>query len=69
MINSISSIQEVIKKTVKALYNKGSLEEKKEIYKDLIPIAKHAGMIIFPPWVFATSIATQNFLSMMKILF
>jgi hypothetical protein len=69
MINSISSIQEVIKKTVKALYYKGSIEDKKAIYKDITPIAKHLSMIIFPPFIFSIALTVHDILWMIKVIF
>jgi len=52
MMNSISSAEEVIKKVIKTIYNKGGIQEKKDIYKSIAPIAKHIRMLIFPPWFF-----------------
>lgn len=69
IMNSISSIEEVIKKTVKTLYNKWTVEEKRIIYKDILPITKHEGVFIFPPWVFRIYIGFQGFISMMNVLF
>ncbi|MEI6711155.1 MAG: hypothetical protein WCK88_02755 [bacterium] len=69
MINSISSIEEVIKKTIRTIYNKGDIQEKKEIYKIIAPIAKHVNMFIFPPWFFILVISTQGTFSMLKIIF
>lgn len=69
LVNSISSIEEVIKKTVNVVYNKGSIEQKRKIYKFMIPITKKLNMLILPPWFFATILEFQNSISIMKILF
>ncbi len=69
MINSISSIEEVIKKTIKTLYNKGDIEAKKRIYKAILPITKKLGMFIFPPWFFTVLLSVQAAFSILKILF
>lgn len=69
MINSVSSAEEVIKKIIKAVYNKGSLDLKKEMYKSIVPIAKRVGMFIFPPWIFSTLMNLRDSFFMIKILF
>lgn len=69
MINSISSIEEVIKKTIKTLYNKGDIEARKRIYKAILPITKKLGMFIFPPWFFTVLLSVQAAFSILKILF
>lgn len=69
MINSISSAEEVIKKIIKTIYNKGEIEEKRDMYKSIAPIAKHIGMFIFPPWFFRIIIAFRNTLIIFQVLF
>lgn len=69
MINSVSSAEEVIKKIIKTVYNKGSLDLKKEMYQSIVPIAKRVGMFILPPWIFSTLMSLRGSFLMMKILF
>lgn len=69
MINSVSAIDEVIKKVLESVYNKGSIEEKRKIYKIIIPIARHIKIFIFPPWAVTGYITIQNIFSIIKILF
>jgi hypothetical protein len=69
MINSISSAVELVKKIIKTVYNKSTIEAKKDMYKSIVPIAKHVSVFIFPPWVFRVLISFQSAFSVMKILF
>lgn len=69
LINSISSIEEVIKKTIKVVYNKASLEQKKKNYVKILPITKKLSIFIFPPWFFWLIIGFQEAISILKILF
>lgn len=69
MVNSVSSMEEVIKKTIKTLYNKSTVEKKKQIYNLIIPITKHLKVFIFPPWFFDIAIHMQSILFMFKVLF
>jgi hypothetical protein len=69
MVNSVSSMEEIIKKTIKILYNKSTVEKKKQIYKLITPIIKHLNVFIFPPVVFIIKMHIQSIESIFRILF
>lgn len=69
MVNSVSSMEEVIKKTIKTLYNKSTVEKKKQIYSLIIPITKHLKIFLFPPWFFQMVIYMQSISYMFTLLF
>jgi vacuolar-type H+-ATPase subunit I/STV1 len=68
-ISSISSSEEIIKKTIKLLYNNGSLETKRELYVSMAPMAKRVSMVIFPPWFFNFVNTLNDTFLMIMILF
>lgn len=69
MTNGISSMEEMIKKITKKLYESSSSKTKKEIYKKILPIVKKENILILPPEIYIISDAVSETLYLLKVLF